>query len=53
MQEPDTTDYQRAFVLDCEIDMEANACDLAFFEVDSAHDFYSGFRFRKLRGRGY
>jgi hypothetical protein len=43
MQEPATTDYQRAFVLDCEIDMEANACDLAFFERDSARDFYSEF----------
>jgi len=30
-------------MLDCEIDMEANACDLAFFKVDSNRDFYREF----------
>ena len=30
-------------MIDCEIDMEATACDLAFFKVDSARDFYREF----------
>jgi hypothetical protein len=43
MQEHDIQDYKRAFVLDCEIDMEANACDLTFFKVDSTRNFYCEF----------
>jgi hypothetical protein len=43
MREHDIEAYKRAFVLDCEIDMEANACDLAFFKVDSSRDFYREF----------
>jgi hypothetical protein len=43
LQEHDIGDYQRALVLDCEIDMEANACDLAFFTADSTRDLYREF----------
>jgi hypothetical protein len=43
MQEHDTEAYQQAFVLDCEIDMEASACDLTFFKVDSTRELYREF----------
>jgi hypothetical protein len=43
LQEHDIGDYKRALVLNCEIDMEANACDLAFFTVDSTRNLYREF----------
>jgi hypothetical protein len=39
MEVQDIEDYKRA----CEIDMEANACDLTFFKVDSTRNFYREF----------
>jgi hypothetical protein len=43
LPEHDAADYRRAFVLDCEIDMEASACDLTFFKADLTRDFYREF----------
>jgi hypothetical protein len=43
LQGQDADDYRQAFVLDCEIDMEASACDLTFFKVDSTRNFYREF----------
>jgi hypothetical protein len=43
MEEHDIEDFKRAFVLDCEIDLEANACDLTFFKADHTRNLYREF----------